>query len=81
MFTQQYEQFSRISSSTLTDSKNARFCQWRHTIEFLFGHGVHYAQELLNAVSRLLLLTFGNHVCIEAWNHANDLVNGTHIHD
>ena len=47
-------------------------------VELFIGHGVHHAQEALDAGGTLLLTSLGYQVCIKAGDHAHHLIQGAH---
>lgn len=79
MFTQKEHDLSWICTASFSNSDYSRSINLLFSVELLFSHRIHHIQELFNPVRRFLLLTFRNHVCIEAWDHAYYISKTTHV--
>lgn len=79
MLPKQEHELSRMTASPLRNSQDTWLSQRNNTVKLLLIHGVHQTQKLLYSVCRFLFLSLRNHIGIEAGNHADNLIEGTHI--
>ena len=79
MLAKQEEKLARVRTCTLGYAQRSCLVNWVNTVELLVRHRVHHVNEFANAISGLFLLAFGDHVCVEARNHADNIAERAHV--